>query len=58
MGGCGIDGLMYKKVQPCDFLCHAYAADLIMLTVEVLADNLEVCVRSPRCPPQLGASTL
>ncbi len=44
MGGCGIDGLMYKKVQPCDFLCHPYAADLIMLTVEVLAGDLEVRV--------------
>ena len=44
MGGCGMDGLMYKKVQPCDFLCHPYAADLIMLTVEVLADNLEVSI--------------
>ena len=42
MGGCGMDGLMYKKVQPCDFLCHPYAADLIMLTVEVLAGDLEV----------------
>jgi hypothetical protein len=42
MGGCGMEGLMYKKVQPCDFLCHPYAADLIMLTVEVLAHDLEV----------------
>ena len=42
MGGCGMEGLMYKKVQPCNFLCHPYAADLIMLTVEVLAHSLEV----------------
>ena len=33
---------MYGKVQPCDFLCHPDAADLIMLTVEVLAGDLEV----------------
>ena len=42
MGGCGMEGLMYKKVKPCNFLCHPYAADLIMLTVEVLAHDLEV----------------
>ena len=41
MAGCGISGLMYGKVEACDFLCHPLAADLIMLTVEVLSNNLE-----------------
>ena len=41
MGGCGMDGLMYGKVEPCNFLCHPYAADLLMLTVEVLSNSLE-----------------
>ena len=60
MGGCGMEGLMYKKVQPCDFLCHPYAADLIMLTVEVLAHDLEV--RAARydeeCPASSSGSCL
>lgn len=45
MGGCGISSIMYGKVEACDFLCHPYAADLIMLTVEVLSNNLEVRLR-------------
>ena len=51
MGGCGISGLMYGKVEACDFLCHPYAADLIMLSVEVLSKSLEA--RPTPCIPAL-----
>ena len=47
MGGCGISGVMYGKVEACDFLCHPYATDLIMLTVEVLSNNLEARALCP-----------
>lgn len=50
MGGCGISGLMYGKVEACDFLCHPYAADLIMLTVEVLSNSLEARPKPATCP--------
>lgn len=36
MGGCPIEGKMYNgKVNACNFLCHPYAKNLLMLTVEV-----------------------
>lgn len=35
MAHCGVDGTMYGKVEACNFLCHPYAKNLLMLTVEV-----------------------
>lgn len=35
MAHCGVEGTMYGKVQACNFLCHPYAKNLLMLTVEV-----------------------
>lgn len=35
MAHCGVDSTMYGKVEACNFLCHPYAKNLLMLTVEV-----------------------
>lgn len=42
MGGCPIEGKMYNgKVDACNFLCHPFAKNLLMLTVEVYTGSLE-----------------
>mmetsp|Transcript_3023 Transcript_3023/g.8820 ORF Transcript_3023/g.8820 Transcript_3023/m.8820 type:complete len:679 (+) Transcript_3023:373-2409(+) len=50
MAHCGVDGTMYGKVEACNFLCHPYAKNLLMLTVEVFTGSLEKMAPQPLRP--------